>query len=133
MFAYTGIVSRVVVSDWLVLVVAAPLLVLLHTVWSAFTDEDVRAAELRDASTRRACVAGQLLGLGALAWQVYSVGIGGAAVQHVLRLVRVGQLDAKGAPESDAAARDVGIVALSGANAWIWRNGAFSVLDMHEW
>jgi hypothetical protein len=50
-----------------------------------------------------------------------------------VRLVRVGQLDAKGAPESTAAAREVGIIALSGANAWIWRNGAFSVLDMHEW
>ena len=50
-----------------------------------------------------------------------------------VRLVRVGQLDGKGAPESDAAARDVGIIALSGANAWVWRNGAFTVLDMHEW
>ena len=50
-----------------------------------------------------------------------------------VRLIRVGQLDAKGAPESESAARDVGIIALSGANAWIWRNGAFSVLDMHEW
>lgn len=50
-----------------------------------------------------------------------------------MRLVRVGQLDATGAPTGSAAARDVGIVALSGANAWLWRNGAFSVLDMHEW
>jgi hypothetical protein len=50
-----------------------------------------------------------------------------------VRLVRVGQLDAMGAPQDQAAARDVGIVALSGANAWIWRNGAFSVLDMHDW
>ncbi len=36
-------------------------------------------------------------------------------------------------PRGDAAGRDVGIIALSGANAWIWRNGAFTVLDMHEW
>jgi hypothetical protein len=50
-----------------------------------------------------------------------------------VRLVRVGQLDGSGAPESAAAAKDVGIVALTGANAWIWRNGAFTVLDMHEW
>ncbi len=50
-----------------------------------------------------------------------------------VRLIRVGQLDAKGNPASEAAARDVGIIALTGANAWIWRNGAFSVLDMHEW
>ena len=49
-----------------------------------------------------------------------------------VRLVRVGQLDAKGAPESDAAGRDVGIIALSGANAWIWRNGAFTALDMRD-
>ena len=50
-----------------------------------------------------------------------------------VRLVRVGQLDATGAPEDAAAAREVGIIALTGANAWIWRNGAFTVLDMHEW
>jgi hypothetical protein len=50
-----------------------------------------------------------------------------------VRLVRVGLLDASGAPESQAAARDVGIVAVTGANAWIWKNGAFTVLDMHEW
>jgi hypothetical protein len=50
-----------------------------------------------------------------------------------VRLVRVGQLDAHNAPEDPGAARDVGIIALTGANAWIWRNGAFSVLDMHEW
>ncbi len=50
-----------------------------------------------------------------------------------VRLVRVGQLDATGAPEDAAAAKEVGIIALTGANAWIWRNGSFSVLDMHEW
>jgi hypothetical protein len=50
-----------------------------------------------------------------------------------VRLIRVGQLDSTGAPESDAGARDVGVIALTGANAWIWRNGAFTVLDMHEW
>ena len=50
-----------------------------------------------------------------------------------VRLIRVGQLDASGAPEDAAAAREVGIIALTGANAWMWRNGSFSVLDMHEW
>ena len=50
-----------------------------------------------------------------------------------VRLVRVGQLDSSGAPDGKAAERDVGIVALTGSNAWIWRNGAFTVLDMHEW
>lgn len=50
-----------------------------------------------------------------------------------VRLARVGALDSSGAPESDAAARDTGVLALSGPNAWIWRNGAFTVLDMHEW
>lgn len=50
-----------------------------------------------------------------------------------VRLIRVGQLDGSGAPEDQAAARDVGIIALTGANAWLWRNGSFSVLDMHEW
>ena len=50
-----------------------------------------------------------------------------------VRLVRVGQLDANGAPEDAAAAREVGIIALAGTNAWVWKNGAFSVLDMHEW
>jgi hypothetical protein len=53
--------------------------------------------------------------------------------RDAVRLVRVGKLDATGAPQDPVAARDVGIIALSGANAWIWRNGAFSVLDMHEW
>ena len=50
-----------------------------------------------------------------------------------VRLIRVGELDATGAPADKAAEREIGIVALTGANAWIWRNGAFSVLDMHEW
>jgi len=50
-----------------------------------------------------------------------------------VRLVRVGALDGTGTPESEAAAREVGIIALSGPNAWIWRGGAFTVLDMHEW
>ena len=50
-----------------------------------------------------------------------------------VRLVRVGQLDSLGSPVSEAASRDCGIIALSGNNAWIWRNGAFTVLDMHEW
>jgi hypothetical protein len=50
-----------------------------------------------------------------------------------VRLVRVGELDAAGGPADKAAERDIGIIALTGSNAWIWRNGAFSVLDMHEW
>jgi hypothetical protein len=29
--------------------------------------------------------------------------------------------------------RDAGIVALSGPNAWLWKNGAFEVLDVREW
>jgi hypothetical protein len=50
-----------------------------------------------------------------------------------VRLVRVAHLDGKAAPPSEAAARDAGIVALSGANVWMWRNGAFTVVDLHEW
>jgi hypothetical protein len=49
-----------------------------------------------------------------------------------VRLVRVGALGATGAPESEAAARQLGVVALSGPNAWVWRKGGFSVLDMRE-
>jgi hypothetical protein len=49
-----------------------------------------------------------------------------------VRLVRVGAVSATGAPESEAAARAMGIVALSGGNAWIWRKGGFTVLDMRE-
>jgi hypothetical protein len=55
------------------------------------------------------------------------------AGREPVRLVRVGRLDSAGAPQDSAAAREVGIIALSGPNAWIWRNGTFSVLDMHEW
>jgi hypothetical protein len=47
-----------------------------------------------------------------------------------VRLVRVGAINASGAPESEG---EIGIVALGGPNAWIWRKGAFTVLDMHEW
>jgi hypothetical protein len=46
----------------------------------------------------------------------YSAGIRGPS-----RLDRVG---------SD---RDAGIVALCGPNAWLWKNGAFEVLDVREW
>jgi hypothetical protein len=46
----------------------------------------------------------------------YSAGIRGPS-----RLARVG---------TD---RDAGIVALSGPNAWLWKNGAFEVLDVREW
>jgi hypothetical protein len=46
----------------------------------------------------------------------YSAGVRGPS-----RLARVG---------SD---RDAGIVALSGPNAWLWKNGAFEVLDVREW
>jgi hypothetical protein len=46
----------------------------------------------------------------------YSAGMRGPS-----RLARVG---------SD---RDAGIVALCGPNAWLWKNGAFEVLDVREW
>jgi hypothetical protein len=46
----------------------------------------------------------------------YSAGIRGPT-----RLARVG------------ADRDAGIVALCGPNAWLWKNGAFEVLDVREW
>jgi hypothetical protein len=46
----------------------------------------------------------------------YSAGLRGAS-----RLARVG---------TD---RDAGIVALCGPNAWLWKNGAFEVLDVREW
>jgi hypothetical protein len=46
----------------------------------------------------------------------YSAGIRGPS-----RLARVG---------TD---RDAGIVALCGPNAWLWKNGAFEVLDVREW
>jgi len=46
----------------------------------------------------------------------YSAGIRGPA-----RLARVG---------TD---REAGIVALCGPNAWLWKNGAFEVLDVREW
>jgi len=66
---------------------------------------------------------------------VVSVGTGDPVFHAVaggrdpVRLVRVGALDGNGAPEGDAG----GIVALSGPNVWVWRKGAFTVLDMHEW
>jgi hypothetical protein len=66
---------------------------------------------------------------------VVSVGSGDPVFHAVaggrdpVRLVRVGQLDANGAPEGDG----VGVVALSGPNVWVWRKGGFTVLDMHEW
>lgn len=46
-----------------------------------------------------------------------------------VRLVRVGV--PKG--EGDGSDQEPGILALSGPNAWVWKNGAFTVLDMHEW
>lgn len=95
MFAYTGLVQRVVVSDWLVLVIAAPLLAALYSAWSAWTDDDERVDQAKiEASVRRVCLLGQLLGMAALGWQIYAIGLGGFATQHVLRLVRVGQLEA---------------------------------------
>ncbi len=47
-----------------------------------------------------------------------------------MRLVRVG---ARAAPTTEDEPREAAIIALSGPNAWIWRNGTFNVIDMHEW
>jgi hypothetical protein len=49
-----------------------------------------------------------------------------------VRLVRIGATNASGAPESETAARNMGIVALSGGNVWLWRKGTFNILDMRE-
>jgi hypothetical protein len=49
-----------------------------------------------------------------------------------VRLLRIGATSATGGPESEATARDLGVIALSGPNAWVWRKGAFNVLDMRE-
>jgi hypothetical protein len=45
-----------------------------------------------------------------------------------VRLVRVGAMNAQGAPE----AQEVGILALSGPNVWLWKGGSFSALDMRD-
>ncbi len=53
-----------------------------------------------------------------------------------VRLIRLGALDATGTPEHERdadEASDVGILAVGGAHAWIWRDGAFTVLDMRSW
>jgi len=52
--------------------------------------------------------------------------------RDAVRLVRVGRLDPF-APVETASAREVGVVALSGPNVWVWHDGRFTVLDMHEW
>jgi hypothetical protein len=45
------------------------------------------------------------------------------------RLVRVGWRSPVGAAgDSDSA-----VVALTGPNAWVWQNGTFHVVDLHEW
>lgn len=44
------------------------------------------------------------------------------------RLVRIGARSGVDPDKTDGA-----IVALSGPNAWIWRNGTFNVIDMREW
>lgn len=49
-----------------------------------------------------------------------------------VRLVRVGGLNAVAEPESAAAGREMGILALSGGNVWVWKNGAFGVVDMTD-
>lgn len=50
-----------------------------------------------------------------------------------MRLVRVGARAAATDSTGKSDARGTAIVALSGPNAWIWRNGTFGVIDMHEW
>jgi hypothetical protein len=49
-----------------------------------------------------------------------------------VRLVRVGGPITRGT-ESGSAPAELGIVAVSGPNAWIWKSGAFHVIDMHAW
>jgi hypothetical protein len=59
-----------------------------------------------------------------------------AAVQNGLpcrdpvRLVRVAP---RAAPRVEKDLASSGIVALSGPNVWVWRNGNFQVIDMREW
>lgn len=53
--------------------------------------------------------------------------------RDAVRLVRIGGLNAVAEPESAAAGREMGILALSGPNVWVWKNGQFSVLDMRDW
>jgi hypothetical protein len=47
-----------------------------------------------------------------------------------VRLVRVAP---RTSAEMDAASDEVGIVALSGPNVWVWRDLDFQVIDMREW
>jgi hypothetical protein len=47
-----------------------------------------------------------------------------------VRLVRVG---GRAGTTTEGEAREAAVVALSGPNAWVWRNNGFSVIDMHEW
>jgi hypothetical protein len=47
-----------------------------------------------------------------------------------VRLVRVG---GRSGTTTDGEAREAAIVALSGPNAWVWRNNGFGVIDLHEW
>ncbi len=47
-----------------------------------------------------------------------------------VRLVRVG---GRSGTTTDGEARETGIVALSGPNAWIWQKNGFSVIDANEW
>lgn len=93
MFAYSGTVQRVALSNALAFVVAAPLLGLLHAAFTALGEKDARGDAAREKASRRACLAGQVLGLAVLGWQAWTAGLEGTALQHVLRLVRVGQLD----------------------------------------
>lgn len=93
MFAYSGTLQRVVLSNALVFVLAAPLLGLLHATWTALGEQDARSSRARERASRNACLAGQVLGLAILGWQVSAVGPDGTAIQHVLRLARIGQLD----------------------------------------
>ncbi|MDF2694135.1 MAG: hypothetical protein K0S65_2518, partial [Labilithrix sp.] len=50
--------------------------------------------------------------------------------QEPVKLVRVG---GRSGTTTDGEAREAAIVAVSGPNAWVWRNNGFSVIDMHEW
>lgn len=70
---------------------------------------------------------------------VVSVGTGDPVFHAVqggrdpVRLVRVGGSRAAASEGDAASAKDSGILALAGPNVWLWRNGAFTALDMREW
>jgi hypothetical protein len=56
------------------------------------------------------------------------------ATREPARLARVG--GATGLPRQTgtaSAVSDVGIVAMIGPHVWVWREGAFQIIDVREW